>query len=154
MMPSREGFLGCRRHRGAFEAGRLVGVFLHSTTILLASYLQSVPIATSGPLLPPIGFLFLLGWRLLRPGVLPIWSGLIFGIWDDLFSGQPFGSAIFLLSAAMLLAAPAPGAYCTRRGRRQALGRRPMWRSPSLRHAASRSIWRWRPAPCHPFCRP
>ncbi|MBO82404.1 MAG: rod shape-determining protein MreD [Citromicrobium sp.] len=77
-------------------------IFIPWATILLASYLQSVPIATSGPLLPPIGFLFLLGWRLLRPGVLPIWSGLIFGIWDDLFSGQPFGSAIFLLSAAML----------------------------------------------------
>lgn len=77
-------------------------VFVPWATILLASYLQSVPIAVSGPLLPPLGFLFLLAWRLLRPGVLPIWSGLIFGIWDDLFSGQPFGSAILLFSATML----------------------------------------------------
>ncbi|MBD59432.1 MAG: rod shape-determining protein MreD [Citromicrobium sp.] len=77
-------------------------VFVPWATILLASYLQSVPIATAGPLLPPIGFLFLLAWRLLRPGVLPIWSGIIFGIWDDLFSGQPLGSAILLFSATML----------------------------------------------------
>jgi len=77
-------------------------IFIPWATIMLASYFQSVPIATVGPLLPPIGFLFLLAWRLLRPGVLPIWSGIIFGMWDDLFSGQPFGSAILLFSAAML----------------------------------------------------
>ncbi|GAB5347639.1 rod shape-determining protein MreD [Alteriqipengyuania sp. 357] len=77
-------------------------VFVPWATIMLASFLQSIPIATAGPLLPPIGFLFLLAWRLLRPGVLPIWSGIIFGMWDDLFSGQPFGSAILLFSAAML----------------------------------------------------
>ena len=77
-------------------------IFIPWATIMLATYFQSVPIATVGPLLPPIGFLFLLAWRLLRPGVLPIWSGIIFGMWDDLFSGQPFGSAILLFSAAML----------------------------------------------------
>ncbi len=77
-------------------------VFVPWATILLVSYLQSIPIATAGPLLPPLGFLFLLAWRLLRPGVLPIWSGIIFGMWDDLFSGQPFGSAILLFSATML----------------------------------------------------
>lgn len=77
-------------------------VFVPWATILLASYLQSVPIATAGPLVPPVGFLFLLAWRLLRPGVLPIWTGMIFGMWDDLFSGQPFGSAILLFSATML----------------------------------------------------
>ena len=77
-------------------------VFVPWATIMLASFFQSIPIATAGPLLPPIGFLFLLAWRLLRPGVLPIWSGIVFGMWDDLFSGQPFGSAILLFSAAML----------------------------------------------------
>ena len=35
-------------------------VFVPWATIMLASYLQSVPIAVGGPLLPPIGFLFLL----------------------------------------------------------------------------------------------
>ena len=78
-------------------------VFVPWATIMLASFFQSIPIATAGPLLPPIGFLFLLAWRLLRPGVLPIWSGIVFGMWDDLFSGQPFGSAILLFSAAMLV---------------------------------------------------
>ncbi|WP_226663586.1 rod shape-determining protein MreD [Alteriqipengyuania lutimaris] len=77
-------------------------VFVPWATIMLASYLQSVPIAVGGPLLPPIGFLFLLAWRLLRPGVLPIWAGIIFGMWDDLFSGQPFGSGILFFSATMM----------------------------------------------------
>tara|TARA_B100000678_G_scaffold256622_1_gene235100 strand:- start:1178 stop:1735 length:558 start_codon:yes stop_codon:yes gene_type:complete len=77
-------------------------VFIPWATIMLASFFQSIPIAVAGPLLPPVGFLFLLAWRLLRPGVLPIWSGIIFGMWDDLFSGQPFGSAILLFSATML----------------------------------------------------
>lgn len=77
-------------------------VFVPWATIMVASYVQNLPIATAGPLLPPLGLLFLLAWRLLRPGVLPIWSGIVFGMWDDLFSGQPFGSAILLFSAAML----------------------------------------------------
>ena len=70
-------------------------VFVPWATIMLASYLQSVPIAVGGPLLPPIGFLFLLAWRLLR-------AGIIFGMWDDLFSGQPFGSGILFFSATMM----------------------------------------------------
>lgn len=77
-------------------------VFIPWATILLASYFQSVPIATAGPILPPIGFLVMLAWRLLRPGTLPVWTGIIFGLWDDLFSGQPLGSGILLFSSAML----------------------------------------------------
>ena len=34
--------------------------------------------------------------------MLPIWAGIIFGMWDDLFSGQPFGSGILLFSATMM----------------------------------------------------
>jgi len=102
----RRGFTNRRDSSGRRQINRdhspFLLVFIPWATIMLASYLQSVPIAVTGPLLPPIGFLFMLAWRLLRPGVLPIWSGLIFGVWDDLFSGQPFGSAILLFSAAML----------------------------------------------------
>ena len=104
-MSQRSAFTTRRDSRGRQinrEHSPFLQTFIPWATILLASYFQSIPIATAGPLLPPIGFLFLLAWRLLRPGVLPIWSGLIFGIWDDLFSGQPFGSAILLFSATML----------------------------------------------------
>jgi len=52
--------------------------------------------------LPPIAFMVLLAWRMLRPSLLPVWIGLPLGLWDDLFSGQPVGSAVILWSAAML----------------------------------------------------
>lgn len=59
-------------------------------------------IAGTMPVMPPIGFMILLAWRIMRPGLLPLWIGLPLGAIDDLFSGQPFGSAILLWSLAML----------------------------------------------------
>lgn len=44
----------------------------------------------------------LLAWRQVRPGLLPVWAGLPLGAFDDLYSGQPFGSAILLWSLAMI----------------------------------------------------
>ena len=72
-------------------------------TILLASVLPGWLLIASAPVLPPLGFLVFLGWRQLRPGLLPIWSGLPLGLFDDLFSGQPFGSAVLLWSLAAIV---------------------------------------------------
>ena len=72
-------------------------------SIMLGSLVPQLPIASAVPLVPPLGFLLLLGWRLVRPGLLPVWAGFPLGLFDDLFSGQPFGSAIMLWSATMLL---------------------------------------------------
>jgi rod shape-determining protein MreD len=71
-------------------------------SILVASILPTFFIATALPLVPPTGLLMLLAWRLVRPGLLPVWAGFPLGAFDDLYSGQPFGSAIFLWSAIML----------------------------------------------------
>lgn len=71
-------------------------------SIMLASILPFVLIADIMPLLPALGFLVLLAWRMVRPGLLPLWAGAPLGAFDDLFSGQPFGSAIFLWSLAMI----------------------------------------------------
>ncbi len=46
--------------------------------------------------------MMLLAWRIVRPGMWPLWIGLPLGAFDDLFSGQPFGSAILLWSLAMI----------------------------------------------------
>ena len=73
-------------------------------SIMLASFLPLLVIATALPVLPPLGFLLLLGWRLVRPGLLPVWAGLPLGLFDDLFSGQPFGFAMAIWSAAMIVA--------------------------------------------------
>lgn len=80
----------------------LLALGLPFVTILIGSLTPWLPIIASGPFLPPVGFLFFLSWRLVRPGLLPLWAGIPFGLVDDLFSGQPFGSAIMLWSLTML----------------------------------------------------
>lgn len=71
-------------------------------SIMLASLVPVLLIADVMPLAPPLGFLMLLGWRIMRPGVLPLWVGAPLGAFDDLVSGQPFGSAMLLWSLAMI----------------------------------------------------
>lgn len=71
-------------------------------SILIASVLPVFMIATALPMIPPLGFVLLLGWRLVRPGLLPVWAGLPLGLFDDLFSGQPFGFGVFSWSLAMI----------------------------------------------------
>ena len=71
-------------------------------SVLIASVLPIFVIASGLPWLPPLGFIMLLAWRLVRPGLFPVWAGIPLGAFDDLFSGQPFGSAIMLWSLAML----------------------------------------------------
>lgn len=80
----------------------LLALGLPVATILLGSLSPWLPVIASAPLLPPVGFLFFLSWRLVRPGLLPLWAGIPFGLFDDLFSGQPLGSAIMLWSLVML----------------------------------------------------
>jgi rod shape-determining protein MreD len=69
---------------------------------MLASFFPVLLIADLMPLVPPIGFMMLLSWRMVRPGLLPIWAGAPLGAFDDLFSGQPFGCAVLLWSLAMI----------------------------------------------------
>jgi rod shape-determining protein MreD len=71
-------------------------------SIMLASVLPVLLIADTMPLAPSFGFLMLLAWRMVRPGLLPLWAGVPLGAFDDLVSGQPFGSAILLWSLAMI----------------------------------------------------
>lgn len=79
-----------------------VAVAFPWVTIMAGSLLPTLPLIASAPLLPPLGFMLLLGWRQMRPGLLPVWAGLPLGAFDDVFSGQPFGAGILLWSAAML----------------------------------------------------
>lgn len=71
-------------------------------TILLASLTPLLPVIAPTPFLPPFAYLMLLGWRMLRPGLLPLWAGFPLGLFDDLYSGQPFGSAILLFSLTLI----------------------------------------------------
>jgi rod shape-determining protein MreD len=71
-------------------------------SIMLASWLPVLLIADTMPLVPSLGLLMLLAWRMVRSGLLPLWAGAPLGAFDDLFNGQPFGSAILLWSLAMI----------------------------------------------------
>jgi rod shape-determining protein MreD len=52
--------------------------------------------------MPPFGLLILLSWRLLRPEVWRAWIGAPLGLFDDMMSGQPIGSAMFLWTVALI----------------------------------------------------
>ena len=72
-------------------------------SIALASAIPFDFLADVMPLAHPLGYLMLLGWRIMRPGLLPLWAGAPLGAFDDLFSGRPFGSAILLWSMTMIV---------------------------------------------------
>ena len=72
-------------------------------SVMLLSLAPFAPLFVSAPIMPPLAFMALLAWRMLRPGMLPVWAGAPLGAFDDLYSGQPFGSAVLLWSLAMLL---------------------------------------------------
>ena len=61
-----------------------------------------VPMVSNMPLLPPLGFMTFIAWRLLRPGLWPLWVGFPFGLFDDICSGQPFGGGALLWSVTIL----------------------------------------------------
>ncbi|MEL7190480.1 MAG: rod shape-determining protein MreD [Pseudomonadota bacterium] len=71
-------------------------------SIMLASFIPAIFLAGVMPIFPPLGFVMLVAWRIMRPGLLPMWVGVPLGAFDDLFSGQPFGSAILLWSITMI----------------------------------------------------
>ena len=96
-------------HHSAYAQGinrgqsALLAYALPWLSIMLGTLLPGWLSIASAPVLPPIGFLMLVSWRQLRPGLLPVWAGLPLGLFDDLYSGQPFGSAILLWSSTMIM---------------------------------------------------
>ena len=61
-----------------------------------------LPVVTQAPIVPPFGLLVLLAWRLMRPGFWAPWAPLPLGLFDDLASGQPVGSAMLSWTIAFL----------------------------------------------------
>ena len=70
---------------------------------MAGSMLAILPMIADAPVLPPFGLLMLLGWRLLRPEIWQAWVAIALGAFDDLFSGQPFGSAIALWTGTLIV---------------------------------------------------
>jgi len=80
----------------------MLAVGLPWASVMLLSLAPFAPLVVSAPVMPPLAFMALLAWRMLRPALLPVWAGAPLGAFDDLYSGQPFGSAIMLWSATMI----------------------------------------------------
>lgn len=73
-------------------------------SVLLGSFITTMPFFSNLTIIPPLGFMIFLAWRFMRPGMWPMWAGLPFGFFDDIFSGSPMGTATLSWSIAMLLA--------------------------------------------------
>ena len=72
-------------------------------SVVLGSMLPLLlPLFPATPLVPPIGLAFLIAWMTLRPTIWPLWAGFLFGLADDIMSGQPIGSAALLWSLIIL----------------------------------------------------
>lgn len=84
------------------EHSPLVATVLPWLSIMIGSLVPGFFIASALPLVPPTGFLMLVAWRLVRPGLLPVWAGFPLGFFDDLFSGQPLGGAMLAWSLTMI----------------------------------------------------
>lgn len=73
-----------------------------TATVVLGVLTPLLPVIATAPVLPSFGFLMLIAWRLLRDDLWPVWVGLPLGLFNDLFSGQPLGSAMFGWTTALL----------------------------------------------------
>ena len=71
-------------------------------TTLVGSAVTLLPLIATAPMLPPVGLLMALGWRLLRPEMWPAWIALPLGLADDLIGGAPLGSGGMLWTIAFL----------------------------------------------------
>lgn len=85
-----------RRDRFAPPPTALEQQLIPALSVMLASLAPLLPIIATIPLLPPFGFMMLLGWRLMRGDIWPVWAALPLGAFDDLFSGAPVGTAMAL----------------------------------------------------------
>ena len=79
---------------------RLIGIPVAS--VMLGSLCTLVPMLASMPILPPFGLMILIAWRLLHRTMWPIWMPIPLGLFDDMVSGQPIGSAILIWTLGFL----------------------------------------------------
>ena len=67
-----------------------------------AILLVLLPFVFSNPIVPDLGFLVLITWRLLRPEIWPAQVALGFGLFADLVAGHPLGQSMLLWTLIFL----------------------------------------------------
>jgi len=69
---------------------------------LAAILLALLPFVPASPLIPNLGFLMLITWRLLRPEIWSAQAALGFGLAADLVAGNPIGQSMLLWTITFL----------------------------------------------------
>lgn len=77
--------------------------FVPLGSTVAAILLSLLPIVSSAPLVPDLGFLVLVTWRLLRPEIWSARVALALGLLNDLVAGHPIGQSMLLWTAAFLI---------------------------------------------------
>jgi rod shape-determining protein MreD len=77
--------------------------FVPVATTVFAILLGLFPLIVTAPIVPDLGFLVLITWRLLRPEIWLPTVALGFGLFDDLVSGHPIGQSMALWTIVFLL---------------------------------------------------
>lgn len=93
---------GPRQSRIGQEPSQLRQVGIPIATVIAGSLLPILPFVATAPVYPALGLIFLLVWRSLHRDLWPVWMPLPLGLVDDIFSGQPIGSAMLLWTLAFL----------------------------------------------------
>lgn len=70
---------------------------------LAGSAIGLFPVIATEPIIPPVGLMMLLAWRLLRPELWPAWAALPLGLADDLINGHYLGTAMILWTISFLV---------------------------------------------------
>ena len=76
--------------------------FVPVASTIFAILLALLPIVMTAPLLPDLGFLVLLTWRLLRPEIWTAQTALMLGLVSDLVAGHPIGQSMALWTMTFL----------------------------------------------------
>lgn len=76
-----------------------------SLSVMAGSMVTTLPFIADAPLMPPFGLMMFLAWRLLQREIWHPWAGVALGLFDDMWSKQPPGTAMLLWSVAQTLIA-------------------------------------------------
>jgi rod shape-determining protein MreD len=96
--------LMARRTEFSPPPGTLTQQVIPAVTVMAASMIVAmIPYIATAPVIPPLGFVMVLAWRLLRSDIWPVWGALPLGLFDDLFSGAPIGTAMALWTITFIV---------------------------------------------------
>ena len=76
--------------------------YVPTLSTLAAILLSLLPFVIASPLIPNLGFLMLITWRLLRPEIWAAQAALGFGLFADLVGGHPIGQSMLLWTITFL----------------------------------------------------